>query len=171
MVFYCAVDPCPGRVMRRVSGKLASCLQKLPNRCGDSHQGCAVICQRHLNKGNDASKAMYRGGGSIAIVGHARSALLEAQDPDDEPKRLLDVVKAYRGALAPTLRFTLDPVRVAITGEDDVICRIGWCGESPYLADQLVQQPTSEQKEDKEEATSQLEKAREFLNNVLAEGP
>jgi putative DNA primase/helicase len=53
----------------------------------------------------------------------------------------------------------------------NLICRIGWCGESPYLADQLVHQPTAEQKEDKEEAKSQLEKAREFLTNVLAEGP
>jgi hypothetical protein len=92
--------------------------------------------------------------------------LLVAQDPDDEQKRLLAVVKANCGALAPTLRFTLDPVAVAIAGEDDVICRIGWCGESPYLADQLVHQPTAEQKEDKEEAKSQLEKAREFLNSV-----
>jgi hypothetical protein len=35
-------------------------------------------------------------GGGIAIVGHARSALLVAQDPDDELKRLLAIVKANR---------------------------------------------------------------------------
>jgi hypothetical protein len=115
MVFYRGIDPHAGRVIRRASGGSVSSLQKLPNRCRNSYQGCAVICQRHLNKGN-APKAMYRGGGSIAIVGHARSALLVAQDPDDEQKRLLAVVKANRGALAPTLRFTLDPVAVAIAG-------------------------------------------------------
>jgi hypothetical protein len=75
-------------------------------------------------------------------------------------------VKANRGALAPTWRFTLDPIAVAIAGEDDVICRIGWCGESPYLADQLVHQPTAEQKEDKEEAKSQLEKNRCQISTV-----
>jgi RecA-family ATPase len=54
-------------------------LRKLSNMA--KRQGSAVICQRHLNKGS-SPKAMYRGGGSIAIIGHARVGLLVAKDPE-----------------------------------------------------------------------------------------
>lgn len=144
-------------------------LRKLSNMA--KRQGCAVICQRHLNKGS-SPKAMYRGGGSIAIIGHARVGLLVAKDPDDENRRLLAVVKNNRGPKAPTLRFQLTPETVQIAGEADTLRRVGWCGQSPYTADQLVAPPQSEeQKEEKEEARSKFERAKEFLRMVLAEGP
>ncbi len=40
--------------------------------------GAAVVVVRHLNKGN-ASNPLYRGGGSIGIIGAARSGLLVAR--------------------------------------------------------------------------------------------
>lgn len=51
-------------------------------------------------------------------------------------------------------------------------CRVGWRGQSPYTAEQLVAPPQSqEQKEEKEEAKSNLEKATELLRAMLAAGP
>jgi hypothetical protein len=103
--------------------------------------GCAIVCQRHLNKGN-SPKAMYRGGGSIAISAHARCALLVAEDPDDPQKRVLAVVKANLSVKAPTMRFVLEPVSVTLDGTPDTICRIKWLGDySQYSADDLVKPP------------------------------
>ena len=53
-------------------------------------RGCCVIILRHLNKSGGAN-ALYRGGGSIGIVGAARAAFMCGRDPDDEtgdPARL-----------------------------------------------------------------------------------
>ena len=43
---------------------------------------CTMVAMRHLNKGSGA-KAIYRGNCSIAVIGHARTGLLVAEDPDD----------------------------------------------------------------------------------------
>src|SRR3546814_2954020 len=45
--------------------------------------GCAVVIVRHMNKSKEGP-AMYRGGGSIAFTGLARSALVAHKHPDDE---------------------------------------------------------------------------------------
>src|SRR5690606_23340966 len=45
--------------------------------------GATVILIRHMSKVGGA-KAMYRGGGSIAIIGLSRAGFLVARDPDDE---------------------------------------------------------------------------------------
>lgn len=132
--------------------------------------GCAIVLQRHWNKSSNP-KAMHRGGGSIAISAHARSALMVCPDPDDETKRLLAVVKKNRGGVAPTLRFCLDPVEVELAGEPDTICRIGWCGTSPYQANQLTQQPNTEkEKQDKEDEKTKFAQAQEILTDLLTEG-
>ncbi len=132
---------------------------------------CAVLCQRHLNKGS-SMKALYRGGGSIGIIAHARSALLAAVDPDDEHKRLLAVVKSNRAAFAPTLRYALEPVAVQIAGRPDVVCRVGWCGESSHQADSLLAAPpTPEQKEEKLQEKTKRQQAMEWLQDYLRAGP
>jgi hypothetical protein len=46
----------------------------------------AIIVIRHLNKAAAIGNALYRGGGSIGIIGAARSGLLAALDPDDPNK-------------------------------------------------------------------------------------
>ena len=55
--------------------------------------GVAVVVVRHLNKSN-TGPALYRGGGSIGIIGAARSGLLVAVDPDDEERRVLPLPRA-----------------------------------------------------------------------------
>lgn len=82
-------------------------------------KGVAVLIVRHLNK-SGGSQSIYRGGGSIGIIGAARSGLLVAKDPDDENRRVLASTKSNLGPLAPSLRFAVEGV-----GE---VPRIAWGG-------------------------------------------
>src|SRR5262245_65639669 len=50
------------------------------------HHNCAIVCVRHLNKGN-RDKSIYRGGGSIDFTAAARSVLLVGADPSDKRRR------------------------------------------------------------------------------------
>lgn len=52
----------------------------------------AIVVIRHLNK-SSSSNPLYRGGGSIGIIGAARSGLLVAKDPEDEDRRILAITK------------------------------------------------------------------------------
>jgi hypothetical protein len=95
---------------------------------------CAVICVRHLNKGASA-KAVYRGSGSIGVIGHARTGLLVAQDPDDDEQRILAVSKCNMAVKPASLRFALE--------NHDGVGRIAWRGTAPYQANHLVERPPS----------------------------
>jgi len=79
--------------------------------------GCTVLLIRHLNKSN-AGPAIYRGGGSIGIIGAARAAYLVARDPEDEDRRVLATLKSNLFREPPSLAYrlvsdpTLDVARV-----------------------------------------------------------
>ncbi|MFE5340718.1 AAA family ATPase [Isoptericola sp. NPDC056578] len=68
--------------------------------------GATVVLIRHLNKAGGGN-ALYRGGGSIGIVGAARAAFLVARDPDDIDRRILAVTKSNLAAEAPALAYRL----------------------------------------------------------------
>jgi hypothetical protein len=54
--------------------------------------GAAVLVVRHLNKAA-ANNPLYRGGGSIGIIGAARMAFVVGKDPQDESRRVLASTK------------------------------------------------------------------------------
>lgn len=120
-------------------------------------KGVAVLIVRHLNK-SGGSQSIYRGGGSIGIIGAARSGLLVAKDPDDENRRVLASVKSNLGPLAPSLRFAVEGV-----GE---VPRIAWGGESTHGADSLLAASSGGPEE-----RSAIGEAREFIADLLANGP
>jgi RecA-family ATPase len=68
--------------------------------------GAAVILIRHHNKAPGAP-ALYRGGGSIGIVGAARAAYAVVRDPDDGDHRLLSTGKSNLAVEAPTWGYNL----------------------------------------------------------------
>jgi hypothetical protein len=68
--------------------------------------GVAFLGIRHLNKLVNVADPMYRGGGSIAIIGAARSALIVAKDPDDDERRLLGRVKGNLSAEPDVLAYS-----------------------------------------------------------------
>jgi len=70
--------------------------------------GAAIVAVRHLNKSMTANP-IYRGGGSIGIIGAARCGLLLAPDPDDAERRILASTKDNLGPPPPSLAFRLLP--------------------------------------------------------------
>ena len=150
MAFLCGTDANKDQEIRRVLYKLSKIAEKYR---------CAAVCMRHLNK-SGTGKAIYRGNSSIGVIGHARTGLLVAEDPDDDSKRILAVSKCNLGPRPQSLRFILDPI--------DDVCRVGWCGTSSYNADQLVQAPKSEEAaQDKEAAKSKIDVAVAILQMLL----
>jgi RecA-family ATPase len=119
--------------------------------------GCAVICLRHLSKTGGAN-ALYRGGGSIGIIGAARAGLLVALDPEDETRRVLAVTKNNLAAPVPALAFRLVP------DEARGCARIEWDGETAHTASQLLETG------DGEERSSAGDEAVAFLLDLLAGG-
>lgn len=59
-----------------------------------STTGAATLLVRHLNKGGSGTKAMYRGGGSIAFIGAARAGFMVGRSEEDSRIRLVVGVKA-----------------------------------------------------------------------------
>jgi len=57
--------------------------------------GVAVVVVRHLTQ-SSGGNPLYRGQGSIGIIGAARSALLVAKHPEDEGLRVLAAVSLKR---------------------------------------------------------------------------
>ena len=124
--------------------------------------GAAIVVVRHLRKGEHES-AIYAGGGSIAIIGQARTGLLVTEDPEKATDRILSVTKCNVAAKAPSLRF-----RFSTPGPDQPMLlapKIEWLEEVQLSADELVQGARCRSRNGpKEEAVT-------FLREVLANGP
>jgi hypothetical protein len=126
-------------------------------RLAQSH-GLAVLVLRHLNK-SMGSRAIYRGGGSIGLIGAARSGWLAAKDPaDPEHSRVLAMNKSNLGPPLPSLRYRIE----AADGQPHV----AWQGKCDLSADALVSTPI----EPRAPSARQAE-ARDWLTAALAQGP
>jgi hypothetical protein len=119
--------------------------------------GAAVVVIRHLNKASGGN-ALYRGGGSIGIIGAARSGLLVAKHPEDDGRRVLASIKSNLAAPAPSLVFGL-------SSTESGAVRVDWKGETSLDAAALLSAPTDHE----ERSTAQA--AQEFLRDVLSDGP
>jgi hypothetical protein len=114
---------------------------------------CAVLLVRHLNKQAN-KRALYRGGGSIGLLGACRSGWLVAADPEAEGRRVLAQVKNNLAPPQPSLAFEVRP-RAGAPPE------LVWLGESPRTADELLGAA----------AQPQRDRARAFLEAFLQGGP
>jgi hypothetical protein len=123
--------------------------------------GAAVVAVRHLNKnaGSAGANPLYRGGGSIGLVGAARCALLLAPDPEDPARRILAAAKSNLGPLPPSLAFRLAAAPGVHTA------RVVWDGESPWTAADLLRSPHTPH-----HGWSALAEARDWLRAALADG-
>lgn len=103
---------------------------------------CAIWIVRHLNK-SGGENALYRGGGSIAFVGLARTGFVLSYDPDGDAKRVLAPVKTNIGKMANALAFSL------VTNDEDGIPHVEWDQEpSQYDARSLLSAKRSEGQHD-----------------------
>ncbi|RMF58147.1 MAG: hypothetical protein D6746_10030, partial [Bacteroidetes bacterium] len=115
-------------------------LALLCERCG-----CAGLVVRHLNKmpGGDP---LYRGGGSIGIIGQARIGLLLASHPEHETAdgvRVLATTKANVGAWRPSL-----VLRLVSSERDPDTAVLRWEGTTPLTARDLLARPKAERPRD-----------------------
>jgi len=119
--------------------------------------GAAVIVVRHLNKGAGGSP-LYRGGGSIGIIGAARAGLLVAEDPDNKDRRVLASMKCNLAKRPDSLAFQLARGGNGLRAE--------WLGASPHTAESLLAAPR-----DCDEDRGALADAMDVLRQILADGP
>ena len=116
----------------------------------------AVLVVRHLNKAAGGN-TLYRGGGSIGIIGAARSGLVIAPDPEDPEPRLLAANKHNLSKAASSLVFH---VGTSTNGA----ARVVWGGTSNLSAGDILREPADP------EQRSALSEAMEFLLKELADG-
>jgi archaellum biogenesis ATPase FlaH len=114
--------------IRRVLSRLAALADRT---------GCTILLLRHLNKGAGRDP-LYRGGGSIAIVGAARAGLLVAPDPDDPERRVLASVKSNLGPAPESLAYRL------VDAEEHGCARVQWEGQTGHTARTLLAQPSAD---------------------------
>ncbi len=119
---------------------------------------CVILLIRHLNK-SGGFRSLYRGGGSIGIIGACRAAWLVAADPHHPRRRILAQVKNNLGTLAPSLAFQVE-------ASEDAAAAISWLGPSPWTADQLLAATASAPP-----GLLARQRAGDFLKAALAAGP
>lgn len=133
--------------VRRALGPLAAMAERT---------GASVVLVRHLTKGGGANP-LYRGAGSIGLIGAARSGLLVAADPTDPTRRVLATTKTNGSTVSESLSFR--PVARA-----DAVA-VEWLGVSPYSARSLLEAQSDCQ------SRSERDDAMTFLYATLSSGP
>uniref|UniRef100_A0AAU2V6B8 AAA family ATPase n=1 Tax=Streptomyces sp. NBC_00003 TaxID=2903608 RepID=A0AAU2V6B8_9ACTN len=146
MAFLAGVDSHNDQSVRRALHPIAKLAEAT---------GAAFVVIRHLNK-SSGGKAMYRGGGSIGIIGAARAGFLIAPDPDEDngPRRLMAPVKMNIAAKPKTVVYRL------VDATEFGCARIEWDGTSDYRAEHIIAAEADEEREEKKAATDLI---REYL--------
>jgi AAA domain len=118
--------------------------------------GCTVLLLRHLNKaaGRDP---LYRGGGSIGIVGAARAGLVVARDPEDGDRRVLASVKSNLGPAPGALAYRL------ADAPEHGCARVQWEGAVSHTAKTLLTDP------DRDDDHDARTEAEQWLADYLIE--
>jgi AAA domain len=137
-----------GFQVRRALGPLAALAEETR---------AAVIMIRHLTKGGQGRRAIYRGGGAIDIIGSARTAFLVGPHPQDDSLRVLACTKINVAEPPPALGFR-------IAANDAGQSAVTWTGPVDVAADDLVLAPGRPPGE-------AVAEARSFLEELLRDGP
>lgn len=135
--------------------RVLSQLSKMAERTG-----AAVVALRHLNK-SGGGNPLYRGGGSIGIIGQARSGLILAKDPEDE-SGLQRILAVSKGNLAPPE--WKGSVAYELESTDGAAPRIQWSGKSDLTAESLLTVYVSADERDERAEVEDL------LRDILADG-
>jgi hypothetical protein len=127
-----------------------------------ARHSAAVVCVSHLSKGG-SGEALLRVTGSLAFVAAARAAFLIALDKGDKRRRLFLPIKNNIGNDESGLAFTVQSVTLFGGIETSRVC---WEDETVVITADEAMAP----QEDPEERST-LDGAKQFLTNLLAEGP
>src|SRR5207248_2769179 len=113
---------------------------------------------RHLTK-DGRHRALYRGLGSIGLVGSCRSAWLVAADPREPGRRVLAQEKNNLGPAQPSLLFEVGDA-------GDGLPALSWLGPADWKADALLAAAG-----ERPAPPGPIDLAREFLSEALKDGP
>jgi hypothetical protein len=155
------IDPITAYLSEKISSHNDASVRKAlsPLKELAEETGAAFLLVRHLNKSGEA-KAIYRGGGSIAFAGAARSALVVERVPGDTEWSALAQVKGNLSLKAKTIKYRI----VRADHEFNVPC-VEWGEVCDLSADDLLKKP------DARKNSPERDRACEFLVEVLREGP
>lgn len=117
----------------------------------------AVLIVRHLTKAKH-DKAIYRGGGSMDVIGAARSAFLVCEHPNDSSTKLVVHIKHNIAKRGQTQSYE-------IYSEDEGMATLNWLGPSDITIDDLISSEGGTAK------MSALDEAIQFLRAFLKNGP
>ncbi|HEV3261680.1 MAG TPA: AAA family ATPase, partial [Gemmataceae bacterium] len=131
------------------------CLHQLSDLC--ARTGVAAVLVRHLTK-DGTDRAVYRGGGSIGIIGAARAGMLLARDPEHPAGRVLASTKSNLAESPLSLALHLETVRGRLS-------RVIWDGPTAQDADSLLAAGNTP------EQHSRLQEAVVFLRSFLGNCP
>ncbi len=138
----------PGKVDSHRDQDIRSVLSELAALA--ERTGCCILLLRHLNKATGGNP-LYRGGGSIGIVGAARAAMLAATDPDDDNRRVLAVTKSNLAAMPSALGYRL------VDSPEHGCARVEWLGATDHQAgDLLGRQEADDDRTERDEAAEWL---------------
>jgi hypothetical protein len=140
------IDAHKDQDVRRALAPLASMAERT---------GVALQVVRHLSK-SEGTSPIYRGGGSIGIIGAARMGALVAKDPKDEERRVLAPTKNNLAVHPKSLLYGLEE---AANGAVRVI----WAGKSDYSASELLKSVRVDNADARREA-------EDFLAALLSDG-
>jgi RecA-family ATPase len=116
-----------------------------------------VFALMHMNK-QDAAKIIYRVGGSVAIVGSARSVLLLADHPSDSTRRVVGHIKSNYARKG-------DAFEMSVIGHEDGLAVVKYEDKSEIKIEELFQKP------DSAGGGKKVQEAQDFLETRLLESP
>jgi len=117
----------------------------------------AVLIVRHLTKAKH-DKAIYRGGGSMDVIGAARSAFLVCEHPNDSSTKLVVHIKHNIAKRGQTQSYE-------IYADDGGMATLNWLGPSDITIDDLISSEGGSPR------MSALDEAIQFLRVFLKNGP
>lgn len=154
------IDPITAYLSERINSHNDASVRKALYPLGDlaGRRDVAVLLVRHLNK-DGSLQAEFRGGGSIAFTGAARSVLVVEKHPDEPGKYVLARVKNNLHAPVPSVMYE------GVSSPTYDAPKIRWITHVDLDATSLLRG------KDGRSAAPARKAAETFLAEVLSDGP
>lgn len=153
------IDPITGFLSEKILSGIDASVRKAMSPMAQvaAETGCCVLMVRHLNKAGEM-KAKYRGGGSIAFTGAARSVFVVDRHPSEAGTCVMAKVKMnLTAAGVPSMAYEL----ISKKGEQHP--RVAWTGTVTIDADSLLHPDSRTDAPERDEAV-------EILKQILSNG-
>lgn len=137
---FCVVDPITSFLGEDIKSHNEASVRRALGPVGEVARdtGCCILFVRHLNKDSSMS-ALYRGGGSIAFTGIARSGIIGGRLPDGSGFGIAQVKSSNAHDMPGCLGYTIESQDVQIPGAGiSQMPVVNWLGALDYGPDELT---------------------------------